>query len=304
MAKLKEILEQRTIGSTAKIPTEVFDRVLIRLKDESPFFQNCSLLVSDNTDKITILSDVDASNFEKVELSLQDLRETMKVTSELYQNNEDIEIYLEEKIFTKVMDRMNEVFAKELGTTPGAANKVTDTLGVPMLLKMRKTLKTAYLTRAVWVVDRATYDKLAEMMLGDKPLIQSDMDDRTGMIKLEMLGHSLYVVDKITADVKIAFVNLSRGFAVRLLNNLHVRKLSEIGYTEGAQVFALDTMFCGKVIETAAIVQGNYSDSVSTGTLSMETKEVKIEEPKEEKKEEVVEEKPVIKKRGRKKKED
>lgn len=311
---IKKILETRTIGSTDKIPTEIFDRVLIRLKDESPFFRNSNLMITDNTDKIVILSDVDQVDFEKVELDLKDLRESMKVTSELYQNSDEIETYLEEKIFTKILDAMETAFAKELANAPGTPVKVTDTLGLPMLLKIKRTMKTSYLTRACWIVDRPTYDKLAEMVINDKPLVKSDMNDKTGIISLEMLGHPLYVVEAITADVKIAFINLNRGFAVRLLNDLSVRKLSEIGYTDGAQVFALNTMFCGKVIETAAMVQGNYSDAPVGTSMNYEKKvekpkeEEKVEEKVEQKEEPVTEtekvEKPATKKRGRKKKED
>lgn len=257
---LKKILEQRTIGSSTNIPEKVFDRVLLRLKDESPFFKHSTFMIATDRNKVTILSDVDGAEFEVAVLDLKELRASMKVTVELYNNNEEVETYLEEKIYAKVLETIEKDFAKELAITPGEANKVTDTLGIPMLLKMRRRLKTSYLKGAVWVVDRATYDILAETLIGDKPLIKSEI--LNGFVSLSMLGHPLYVVETISSDVKIVFANLRRGFAIRMLNEISVKKLAEIGYIEGAQVYALNTMYCGKVIETASIVQGNYTPRV------------------------------------------
>ena len=310
---LKQSLELRTIGTSTNIPKEVFDRVLIRLKDECPFFKHATFMLANDNNKITIISEVNDEQYETVNLELQSLREKIKVSTELYQHSDDIEVYLEEKIYNKILESMSKKFGTELSVTPGTANKVQDTLGVPMLLKMRRQLKTSYLNQAVWVVDRQTYNSLMEMQIDNKPLVKSKTNPKTGLIELEMLGHLLYVVENISSDVKIAFVNLKRGFVVRVLNNLSVKKLAEVGYVEGAQIYALDTMYCGKVIETAAIVQGNYitqreleQPEIATCKLEKETVTVTNElkeEPVEVVKEKV--EKQTKKTRGRKpKKED
>ena len=310
---LKQSLELRTIGTSTNIPKEVFDRVLIRLKDECPFFKHATFMLANDNNKITIISETNDEQYETVNLELQSLREKIKVSTELYQHSDDIEVYLEEKIYNKILESMSKKFGTELSVTPGTANKVQDTLGVPMLLKMRRQLKTSYLNQAVWVVDRQTYNSLMEMQIDNKPLVKSKTNPKTGLIELEMLGHLLYVVENISSDVKIAFVNLKRGFVVRVLNNLSVKKLAEVGYVEGAQIYALDTMYCGKVIETAAIVQGNYitqreleQPEIATCKLEKETVTVTNElkeEPVEVVKEKV--EKQTKKTRGRKpKKED
>ena len=310
---LKQSLELRTIGTSTNIPKEVFDRVLIRLKDECPFFKHATFMLANDNNKITIISETNDEQYETVNLELQSLREKIKVSTELYQHSDDIEVYLEEKIYNKILESMSKKFGTELSVTPGTANKVQDTLGVPMLLKMRRQLKTSYLNQAVWVVDRQTYNSLMEMQIDNKPLVKSKTNPKTGLIDLEMLGHLLYVVENISSDVKIAFVNLKRGFVVRVLNNLSVKKLAEVGYIEGAQIYALDTMYCGKVIETAAIVQGNYitqreleQPEIATCKLEKETVTVTNElkeEPVEVVKEKV--EKQTKKTRGRKpKKED
>lgn len=294
---LKKVLEQRTIGSAENIPQEVFNRVLIRLKDECPFFKHSTFMIATDRNGITIISENDKEQFESVTLEMEYLRETMKVTTDLYHNNEEVETYLEEKIYAKVFEAMNTKFGKELASVPGTAVKVTDTLGLPMLLKMRKELKTSYLGQAVWVVDRTTYNTLMEMLIDNKPLVKSKINEKTGIVELEMLGHSLYVVETISNDVKLVFVNLKRGFAVRMLNELSVKKLAEVGYTEGVQIYALETMFSGKVIETAAIVQGSY---VGTRNIEEELEPVAVAmsiEPEEvvEETKEVVEEKPAKK---------
>lgn len=290
---LKKVLEQRTIGSAENIPQEVFNRVLIRLKDECPFFKHSTFMIATDRNGITIISENDEEQFESVTLEMEYLRETMKVTTDLYHNNEEVETYLEEKIYAKVFEAMNTKFGKELASAPGTAVKVTDTLGLPMLLKMRKELKTSYLGQAVWVVDRTTYNTLMEMLIDNKPLVKSKINEKTGIVELEMLGHALYVVETISSDVKLVFANLKRGFAVRMLNELSVKKLAEVGYTEGVQIYALETMFSGKVIETAAIVQGFYAGTENVEeepvTMFVESEEV-VEETKE-----VVEEKPAKK---------
>ena len=299
---LKQSLELRTIGTSTNIPKEVFDRVLIRLKDECPFFKHATFMLANDNNKITIISETNDEQYETVNLELQSLREKIKVSTELYQHSDDIEVYLEEKIYNKILESMSKKFGTELSVTPGVANKVQDTLGVPMLLKMRKQLKTSYLNQAVWVVDRQTYNSLMEMQIDNKPLVKSKTNPKTGLIELEMLGHLLYVVENISSDVKIAFVNLKRGFVVRVLNNLSIKKLAEVGYVEGAQIYALDTMYCGKVIETAAIVQGNYVAQREMEEFAIETYELK-DEPVEVVEEKV--EKQAKKTRGRKaKKED
>lgn len=290
---LKKVLEQRTIGSAENIPQEVFNRVLIRLKDECPFFKHSTFMIATDRNGITIISENDKEQFESITLEMEYLRETMKVTTDLYHNNEEVETYLEEKIYAKVFEAMSTKFGKELASVPGTAVKVTDTLGLPMLLKMRKELKTSYLGQAVWVVDRTTYNTLMEMLIDNKPLVKSKINEKTGIVELEMLGHSLYVVETISSEVKLVFVNLKRGFSVRMLNELSVKKLAEVGYTEGVQIYALETMFSGKVIETAAIVQGFYTESRNIEeepvTMFVEPKEV-VEETKK-----IVEEKPAKK---------
>ena len=290
---LKKVLEQRTIGSAENIPQEVFNRVLIRLKDECPFFKHSTFMIATDRNGITIISENDKEQFESITLEMEYLRETMKVTTDLYHNNEEVETYLEEKIYAKVFEAMSTKFGKELASVPGTAVKVTDTLGLSMLLKMRKELKTSYLGQAVWVVDRTTYNTLMEMLIDNKPLVKSKINEKTGIVELEMLGHSLYVVETISSEVKLVFVNLKRGFAVRMLNELSVKRLAEVGYTEGVQIYALETMFSGKVIETAAIVQGFYTESRNIEeepvTMFVEPKEV-VEETKK-----IVEEKPAKK---------
>lgn len=290
---LKKIMEQRDIGSSVNIPEKVFDRVLIRLKDESPFFKHSTFMMATDRSKVTILSDVDGNNFEVATLDLKELRETMKVTVELYNNNEEVESYLEEKIYTKVLESIEKDFAKELAVAPGEVKKITDTLGISMLLKMRKELKTSYLKEAVWIVDRETYDILAETLVEGKPLVKSGFEN--GFLNLTMLGHPLYVVETISTDVKIVFANLRRGFVIRMSNQISVKKLAEIGYKEGAQVYALNTMYCGKIVETASIVQGNYSsnfkmeekveekvETVSEKSVKKEVKEVETKTVSEE----------------------
>ena len=290
---LKKVLEQRTIGSAENIPQEVFNRVLIRLKDECPFFKHSTFMITTDRNSITIISENDGEQFESITLEMEYLRETMKVTTDLYHNNEEVETYLEEKIYAKIFEAMSTKFGKELASAPGTAVKVTDTLGLPMLLKMRKELKTSYLGQAVWVVDRITYNTLMEMLIDNKPLVKSKINEKTGIVELEMLGHSLYVVETISSNVKLAFVNLKRGFVVRMLNELSVKKLAEVGYTEGVQIYALETMFSGKVIETAAIVPGFYAGTANTEeepvTMFVESEEV-VEETKK-----VEEEKPAKK---------
>lgn len=290
---LKKVLEQRTIGSAENIPQEVFNRVLIRLKDECPFFKHSTFMIATDRNGITIISENDEEQFESITLEMEYLRETMKVTTDLYHNNEEVETYLEEKIYAKVFEAMSTKFGKELASAPGTAVKVTDTLGLPMLLKMRKELKTSYLGQAVWVVDRTTYNTLMEMLIDNKPLVKSKINEKTGIVELEMLGHALYVVETISSNVKLAFVNLKRGFVVRMLNELSVKKLAEVGYTEGVQIYALETMFSGKVIETAAIVQGFYAGTENVEeepvTMFVESEEV-VEETKK-----VEEEKPAKK---------
>lgn len=290
---LKKVLEQRTIGSAENIPQEVFNRVLIRLKDECPFFKHSTFMIATDRNGITIISENDEEQFESITLEMEYLRETMKVTTDLYHNNEEVETYLEEKIYAKVFEAMNTKFGKELASAPGTAVKVTDTLGLPMLLKMRKELKTSYLGQAVWVVDRTTYNTLMEMLIDNKPLVKSKINEKTGIVELEMLGHALYIVETISSDVKLVFANLKRGFAVRMLNELSVKKLAEVGYTEGVQIYALETMFSGKVIETAAIVQGFYAGTENAEeepvTMFVESEEV-VEETKK-----VEEEKPAKK---------
>ena len=137
---LKKVLEQRTIGSAENIPQEVFNRVLIRLKDECPFFKHSTFMIATDRNGITIISENDEEQFESITLEMEYLRETMKVTTDLYHNNEEVETYLEEKIYAKVFEAMSTKFGKELASAPGTAVKVTDTLGLPMLLKMRKEL--------------------------------------------------------------------------------------------------------------------------------------------------------------------
>ena len=67
---------------------------------------------------------------------------------------------------------------------------------------------------------------------------------------------------------------------------------------EGAQVYALDTMYCGKVVETAAMVQGNYTSSRSNEEVMLLDTKVEVEPAQEQ----PVEEKPKKERKTRAKK--
>ena len=71
---LKKVLEQRTIGSAENIPQEVFNRVLIRLKDECPFFKHSTFMIATDRNGITIISENDEEQFESITLEMEYLR--------------------------------------------------------------------------------------------------------------------------------------------------------------------------------------------------------------------------------------
>lgn len=127
---------------------------------------------------------------------------------------------------------------------------------------MQTSINPAYLDGAVLICNRKTFTKLANMLDGtSRPYLTHNVIGER--IQYSILGMPV-IVDENMPDYEnsnkaIILANLQECYNINILTDITVRHLTEVGFTQGYEVFAGYLMADGKIVNEDAMLIGTVA---------------------------------------------
>lgn len=286
--------EERTMlttnnGNQATIPVTIAKGILKKLEEMCPILDKAKRFSSKGT--LRLINETSYGNagvsgetetfvdadttLEFIELTSHKITAQTKVSFELLANSEvDLNQYLTDVIVRRLAKEVNKFLVAGTGTKQpsGVINgkqicEVSSDLGIKDFIKIQTTCNPAYLDNAFWLMNRQTFQHVAGLMdnMG-RPYLTSHVINEK--IQYRLLGLEVVVdmhMPAMADDAKaVVLANVSEGYSINMLQNVTLRHLSEIGFTEGTETFAGYLMMDGKITNEDAIVVAQLKDSLNT----------------------------------------
>ena len=279
-------------GTQATIPVTIANGILKRLEEMCPVLEKARRFSTKGTLRLinetsygtagltgenTAFHDADAT-LAHIELKSFKITSQVKASFELLANSEvDINGYLTDVIVRRLAKEVNKMLISSTNKTTAPEGLINGTqicevgteLSIQDFIMMQTTMNPAYLDKAFWVMNRKTFQNVAKLMdnMG-RPYMTSNVIGEK--IQYRLLGLPI-VVDMHMPDVAneskaVILANVEEGYAVNLLQNVTVRHLTEIGFTEGTETFAGYLMLDGRIVNQDCIVVGQCKDAVAVST--------------------------------------
>lgn len=284
-------------GNQATIPVTIAKGILKKLEEMCPILDKAKRFSSKGTLRLinetsygkaditaeqAQFHDTDAV-LDFIELTSHKITAQTKVSFELLANSEvDLNSYLTDVIVRRLAKEVNKFLLVGTGTKQpkGIINgtqicEVASDLGIVDFIKIQTTCNPSYLENAFWVMNRQTFQHVAGLMdnMG-RPYLTSHVINEK--IQYRLLGLEVIVdmhMPSMGNDAKaVVLANVAEGYAVNMLQNITLRHLTEIGFTEGTETFAGYLMLDGKIINEDAIVVAQLKDSLNVGAVSARAK--------------------------------
>lgn len=285
--------EQRAMLTTtgqnkATIPVTIAKGILKRLEEMCPVLERAKRFSSKGTlrlinettygsaqvtDENAQFHDTDAElNF--VELGAYKITAQTKVSFELLANSEvDLNAYLTDVILRRLAKEVNKQLVVGTGSKQATGLvqgtqvcEVASDLTIGDFIKIQTTCNPSYLENAFWVMNRQTFQHVAGLMdnMG-RPYLTSHVINEK--IQYRLLGLEIVVDMHMPAmgnDAKaVVLANVGEGYSVNMLQDITLRHLTEVGFTEGIEIFAGYLMMDGKITNQDAIVVAQLKDSLN-----------------------------------------
>lgn len=271
-------------GNAATIPTTISKTLLKKLEEQCPILDEARrfatkgtlrLLREDNYGQAAITAE--NANFHDadpvlshIELKSYKITATVDATFEMLANTEiDLSTYLSEIIIKRLAKEINRLFLVGTGVSQPtgltkAEQKVTlaakGSVTINDFINMQTEMLPEYAQGAVWIMNRKFFQIAANLLDGNaRPYMTREVVGEK--IQYMFLGHKI-IVDMFMPDadtegnVPVLLANIGEGYAVNMLQDITVRHLTEIGFTEGFERFAGYLMADGKIVNEQAIVAG------------------------------------------------
>lgn len=272
----------------ATIPTTIAKGILKKLEEMCPILEKAKRFSSKGTLRLinetsygdagltaesATFKDADAVlNF--IELKSWKITASTKVSFEMLQNSEvDLNQYLTDVIVRRLAREVNKYLVTGTGTTQpqGLVNgtqecEISKDLSINDFVLMQTTCHPSFLDNAMWIMNRKTFQHVASSLidgLGRPMLTTHVINDK---VEYRLLGLPI-VVDMHMADIgdtgtkPVILANVAEGYSINMLQNITVRHLTEVGFTEGTETFAGYIMLDGKISNQDAIVVGKIKDA-------------------------------------------
>ena len=277
-------------GNKATIPVTIAKGILKKLEEMCPVLERAKRFNSKGTlrlinettygdaqvtDENTTFHDADATlNF--VELGAFKITAQTKVSFELLANSEvDLNAYLTDVIIRRLAKEVNKQLVVGTGTKQATGLvqgtqicQVASDLTIADFIKIQTTCNPTYLENAFWVMNRQTFQHVAGLMdnMG-RPYLTSHVINEK--IQYRLLGLEIVVdmhMPAMANDAKaVVLANVGEGYSVNMLQDITLRHLTEVGFTDGVEIFAGYIMMDGKITNQDAIVVAQLKDSLNAG---------------------------------------
>ncbi|MGL5718289.1 MAG: phage major capsid protein, partial [Paraclostridium sp.] len=274
-------------GNQATIPVTIAKGILKRLEEMCPILEKAKRFKSKGT--LRLINETsygsagvtaegvefvyDDATLDFIELSSHKVTAQTKISFELLANSEvDMNQYLTEVILRRLATEVSKYLVAGTGVKQpsGVINgtqvcTVTEELGIKDFIMMQTTCNPAYLDKAFWLCNRQTFQHIASLMdnMG-RPYLTSHVINEK--IQYRLLGLEVVVdmhMPAMGAGARpVVLCNAQEGYSVNMLQDVVLRHLTEIGFTEGTETFAGYLMLDGKITNQDAIVVGQVGATV------------------------------------------
>ena len=275
-------------GNQATIPVTIAKGILKKLEEMCPILDKAKRFSSKGTLRLInettygtagITNEAEAFKNEDavlnfIELTSHKITAQTKVSFELLANSEvNLNEYLTDVIVRRLAKEVNKFLVVGTGTKQpsGVINgkqvcEVSTDLDIVDFIKIQTTCNPSYLDNAFWIMNRQTFQHVAGLMdnMG-RPYLTSHVINEK--IQYRLLGLEVVVDMHMPAmgnDAKpVVLANVAEGYSINMLQNITLRHLTEIGFTEGTETFAGYLMMDGKITNEDAIVVAQTKASSS-----------------------------------------
>lgn len=277
-------------GNKATIPVTIAKGILKKLEEMCPVLERAKRFNSKGTlrlinettygdaqvtDENNEFHDADAT-LDFVELGAYKITAQTKVSFELLANSEvDLNAYLTDVIIRRLAKEVNKQLVVGTGTKQATGLvqgtqicQVASDLTIADFIKIQTTCNPTYLENAFWVMNRQTFQHVAGLMdnMG-RPYLTSHVINEK--IQYRLLGLEIVVdmhMPAMANDAKaVVLANVGEGYSVNMLQDITLRHLTEVGFTDGVEIFAGYIMMDGKITNQDAIVVAQLKDSLNAG---------------------------------------
>ena len=277
-------------GNKATIPVTIAKGILKKLEEMCPILERAKRFNSKGTlrlinettygdaqvtDENNAFHDADAT-LAFVELGAYKITAQTKVSFELLASSEvDLNAYLTDVIIRRLAKEVNKQLVVGTGTKQATGLvqgtqicQVASDLTIADFIKIQTTCNPTYLENAFWVMNRQTFQHVAGLMdnMG-RPYLTSHVINEK--IQYRLLGLEIVVdmhMPAMANDAKaVVLANVGEGYSVNMLQDITLRHLTEVGFTDGVEIFAGYIMMDGKITNQDAIVVAQLKDSLNAG---------------------------------------
>ena len=212
----------------------------------------------------------DDAEFGHIDLGAYKVATQTKVTFELLANSSiDLNAYLTDVIVRRLAKQLNKLFLVGTGSKqPEGLTKGKQTVEIGAELsyddfvKMQTEIHPDFLDGAVYIMNRKTFTKTALLEDGNgHKYVQN------GVVNGKFtytIGGTPIIIDNNMPDYQsgqpaIVLANIADAYSINLLQDIVVRRLDQIEFTRGVEVFAGYLMADGKITNQDAIKVGKVA---------------------------------------------
>ena len=212
----------------------------------------------------------DDAEFGHIDLGAYKVATQTKVTFELLANSSiDLNAYLTDVIVRRLAKQLNKLFLVGTGTKqPEGLTKGKQTVEIGAELsyddfvKMQTEIHPDFLDGAVYIMNRKTFTKTALLEDGNgHKYVQNGVVN--GKFTYTIGGTPIIIdnnmPDYTSGQVAIVLANIADAYSINLLQDIVVRRLDQIEFTRGVEVFAGYLMADGKITNQDAIKVGKVA---------------------------------------------
>lgn len=267
-----------TSSNQATFPLTISKTILKRLEELCPVLEKAKRFKSKGTLRLidetsygegalcaenTVFKDEEAV-LHTIDLTSYKVAAQTKATFELLANSSvDLNQYLTDVIIRRLSKEINRLFLLGTGTNEptGLINAAqTITIGADIsiddITNMYTSMHPDFLTNACYIMNRNTFGKLALLKDGNgHPYIQNGVVNGKFTYTLNTIPIIIdnFMDDIATGKKPIILADINECYAVNMLQDIVVRKLDQIEFTNGVEVFAGYLMADGKIVNQDAI---------------------------------------------------
>lgn len=221
---------------------------------------------------------VEDPTFKTIELSSYKIATEIDVTFEMLRNSEiDITSYVMDLLIRRLGAEINALLMMGSGSSqPQGLAKADNVIKVEAagqeitikdLIKVQTAMHPDYVGGCKWFMNRATFQAVAMLLdSSGRPYMVSEWDTINNKPAYKLLGHEIIISDCMDGieqgNTAVVFANPTMAYAINVVEDINIRQLQEVKYTDGIEVFAGYLMADGKVYNGDAVA---YLDIPSMG---------------------------------------